>query len=138
MIKATNANEQLVLDFFATLSSGDLVTLDGYFDPDTTWTPMIENVPGAGTHTGKAICEEFLGPVRGLFVDGDPKVHVDSIVSSGDMVMCETRGIGTLRSGRAYNNLYAWAFVIREGRIKAIREYMDSHYVMVNIMGAAS
>ncbi|MNN90662.1 SnoaL-like domain protein [compost metagenome] len=99
---------------------------------------MIENVPGAGTHTGKAICEEFLAPVRGLFADGDPKVLVDSLVSSGDKVMCETRGVGKLRDGRAYNNLYAWAFVIRDGRIKAIREYMDSHYVMVNLMDGQS
>ncbi|MCY1549309.1 SnoaL-like domain protein [compost metagenome] len=136
MTQATNANEQLVLDFFTTLSSGDLNALREYIDPDTTWTPMIENVPGAGTHTGAAICDEFLAPVRGLFVDGDPKVHVDSLVSSGDKVMCETRGIGKLRNGRGYNNLYAWAFVIRDGRIKTIREYMDSHYVMVNLMDA--
>ncbi|MGY3306203.1 glyoxylase-like metal-dependent hydrolase (beta-lactamase superfamily II)/ketosteroid isomerase-like protein [Pseudomonas sp. PvR086] len=136
--KAANANEQLVLDFFTTLSTGDLVKLGTFIDADTTWTPMIENVPGAGTHTGKAICEEFLAPVRGLFVDGDPKVHVDSIVSSGDKVMCETRGVGKLRNGRSYNNLYAWAFLIRDGRIKAIREYMDSHYVMVNLMDGQS
>lgn len=136
VIDATNENEQLVLDFFTTLSTGDLQKLATFIDPDTTWTPMIENVPGAGTHTGKAICEEFLAPVRGLFVDGDPKVHVDSIVSSGSKVMCETRGVGKLRSGRSYNNLYAWAFQIEGGRIKAIREYMDSHYVMTNIVGS--
>lgn len=136
MTSAANANEQLVLDFFTTLSRGNLEELSTFIDPDTTWTPMLENVPGAGTHTGAAICEAFLAPVRGLFVDGDPKVHVDSIVSAGDKVMCETRGVGTLRNGRTYNNLYAWAFIIKEGRIKTIREYMDSHYVMVNLMGA--
>jgi ketosteroid isomerase-like protein len=135
---AANANEQLVLDFFTTLSTGDLEKLATFIDPDTTWTPMIENVPGAGTHTGKAICEEFLAPVRGLFVDGDPKVHVDSIVSSNNQVMCETRGVGKLRDGRSYNNLYAWAFQIRDGRIKAIREYMDSHYVVTKILDGQS
>ncbi|SCY83776.1 MULTISPECIES: MBL fold metallo-hydrolase [unclassified Pseudomonas] len=138
LTKATNANEQLVIDFFTTLSTGDLVKLGAFIDADTTWTPMIENVPGAGTHTGKAICEAFLAPVRGLFTDGDPKVLVDSVVSSGDKVMCETRGVGKLRDGRPYNNRYAWAFVICDGRIKVIREYMDSHYVMVNLMDGQS
>ena len=43
--------------------------------------------------------------------------------------MCESRGMGTLRDGRPYNNRYAWSIDVRDGRIFAIREYMDSHYV---------
>ena len=128
-------SEQLVIDFFTTLSSGDLVKLATMIDADTTWTPMVQNVPGAGTHTGRQIVDEFLAPVRGLFVDGDPKVHIDNIVSSGDRVMCETHATGTLRDGRAYKNLYAWGFELSNGRIKRIREYMDSHYVMTHVVG---
>lgn len=130
MIKPSNSTEQLVIDFFATLSSGDLERLRGFIDSDTTWEPRVgKDVPGAGVHTGDAIVDAFIGPVRGLFAPGDPKVHVDSIVSSGEMVMCETRGVGKLKDGKEYNNVYAWAFVIRNGRIKTIREYMDSAYV---------
>lgn len=137
MVKAKSPNEQTVIDFFESLSSGDLERLRPYIGPETTWTPMVQGVPGAGTHRGNAILDEFLAPVRGLFVAGDPKVHVDSIISAGDIVMCETRGVGTLSNGRPYNNLYAWAFQVRNGRIDAIREYMDSHYVMTNVVGAA-
>jgi ketosteroid isomerase-like protein len=129
--KADNQNEQFVLDFFATLSTGDLEKVRAALHPEATWTPQVKDVPGAGVHRGRdTIVDEFLAPVRGLFKPGDPKVHVDTICSKGATVMCETRGQGTLSDGRPYNNLYAWAIEIKDGKVYALREYMDSHYVM--------
>jgi uncharacterized protein len=98
---------------------------------DASWTPMVRGVPGEGTHVGRsAIIDSFLAPVRGLFKPGDPKVLVDTIASNGALVLTETRGVGTLSDGRPYENRYAWAIEIKDGRIFAVREYMDSLYVM--------
>jgi ketosteroid isomerase-like protein len=130
MVHASNANEQLVLDFFAILSSGDLEALAQKLHEDMSWTTMITDVPGAGRHDGREnVLQNFLAPVRGSFKDGDPKVHVDALVSSGDRVMAETHAIGSRADGHPYNNLYAWAFEIRDGLILHVREYMDSLYV---------
>jgi ketosteroid isomerase-like protein len=52
-----------------------------------------------------------------------------TIISKGPLVMVESRGLGKLADGRAYENRYAWAVEIRDGKVFAIREYMDSHYV---------
>jgi ketosteroid isomerase-like protein len=134
--KAANQNEQIVLDFFATLSTGELERVRAALHPDASWTPQVKDVPGAGVHRGRdAIVDEFLAPVRGLFKPGDPKVHVDTICSKGTTVMCETRGQGTLADGRPYDNLYAWAIEIKDGKVFALREYMDSHYVMTLFPG---
>jgi hypothetical protein len=131
MVTPTCANERVVLDFFAALSNGDLDAVRALLHEEATWTAQVREVPGAGTHRGhKGIIDEFLAPVRGLFAPGDPKVIVDSIVSSGSLVMAETRGAGHLRDGRPYANLYAWAIELENGKVKALREYMDSHYVM--------
>jgi len=131
MAMAANANERMVLDFFATLSAGNLEGLRVFLHPQATWTAQVRGVPGAGTHAGhQGIIDEFLAPVRGLFVPGDPKVLVDTLVSSGPLVMAETRGVGRLKDGRPYSNLYAWAIEIADGRLKALREYMDSHYIV--------
>jgi hypothetical protein len=59
------------------------------------------------------------------------------MVSTGDTVMCESRGMGTLCDGRPYNNRYAWSIEVRDGKIFAIREYMDSHYVATLFGGGA-
>jgi uncharacterized protein len=131
MVTARTPQEQLVLDFFRILSSGDLEAIRATLHPDATWQAMVEGVPGAGIHGPRdKIVDAFLAPVRGLFKPGDPKTTVDRMVSGGDTVMCESRGSGTLHDGRQYNNRYAWSIDVRDGRIFAIREYMDSHYVV--------
>jgi len=67
---------------------------------------------------------------------GDPKTTVDRMVSSGDTVMCESRA--WVRCGRpSYNNRYAWSIDVRDGKIFAIREYMDSNYVATLFGGGA-
>jgi ketosteroid isomerase-like protein len=74
--------------------------------------------------------DEFLRPVRALFKPGDPKIFVDTIASRGPLVMVETHSGGNLADGRPYQNLYAWAVEVKDGKVHALREYFDSHYVM--------
>lgn len=127
---ATTDSEKVVLDFFHTLSTGDLEKVRPLLHEEATWTPQVQGIPGAGVHRGrKGIIDEFLAPVRGLFEPGDPKVVIDNIVSKGPLVAVETRGVGRMRNGKEYRNVYSWWVEVRDGKIFAIREYMDSHYV---------
>ena len=67
MITARSPQEQVVIDFFRTLNTGDLEAIRGTLHADATWQPMVEGVPGAGIHGPRdKIVDEFLGPVRGL------------------------------------------------------------------------
>jgi len=130
-VKAETESERLVLQFFATLGSGDLEKVRGMLHENASWTPQVRAVPGAGVHRGRrAIVDEFLAPVRGLFRPGDPKVIVDTLASKGPLVFAESHSEGCLADGRPYENLYAWAVEVREGKIFAVREYFDSHYVV--------
>lgn len=128
-VVARNANEQLALDFFEALSTGELDRLRPFLDEESVWEPMVKDIPGAGCYKGEAIIDEFLAPVRGLFAPGDPKVHVETIFSDGDMVAVESFSDGKLQDGRAYHNRYSWVFRMNNGKIGRLREYMDSHYV---------
>ncbi len=47
-VMAKNANEQLALDFFAALSTGDLDKLRPFLDAESVWEPMVNDIPGAG------------------------------------------------------------------------------------------
>jgi hypothetical protein len=123
-------NEQLVRNFFAVLSTGELESIRATLHPDASWTPMVKNVPGAGVHRPRdVIVDEFLAPVRGLFEDGDPKTTVNNIFSKGRVVCAETRALGKMRNGNTYDNLYCWVIEIEDDLIYAIREYMDSAYI---------
>jgi hypothetical protein len=135
-VEAKTESERVVLKFFATLSAGDLEGVRGMLHDEATWTPQVKSVPGAGVHRGPGgIVDGFLAPIRGLFRPGDPKVYVDSIASRGDFVMVESHSGGCLADGRPYQNLYAWAVEVKDGKIHALREYFDSHYV-VGLMAA--
>ncbi|MEI9989144.1 MAG: nuclear transport factor 2 family protein [Rhizomicrobium sp.] len=132
MAETESKNEKLVRSFFEdVLNTGDLEKIRPCFHPDATWTPMAKpGIPGAGVHRGrKGIVDEFLAPVRGLFVDGDPKNTVENLFGKGDFVAVETHGTGTFRNGREYDNRYAWIVEIRDDMIFAIREYMDTAYI---------
>ena len=127
---AKTPQEQIVLDFFRILSSGELEAIRKTLHAEAEWRPMVENIPGAGVHGPRdVIVDQFLAPVRGMFAPGDPKTTIHTIVSSGDLVMCESRGLGKLQDGRTYDNRYAWAIELKDGLVYRIREYMDSHYV---------
>jgi hypothetical protein len=131
--KAANADEQLVLDFFDTLSSGDLEKLRTFYHDQSVWEPKVKDIAGAGKHIGMDIIDKFLAPVRGMFEPGDPKVHVHNMFSrakdsGGAWVCVESNSTGKTGDGKIYDNDYCWVFEISNGKIDAMREYMDSHY----------
>jgi ketosteroid isomerase-like protein len=130
-VEARSESERLVLRFFATLSAGDLEGVRRLLHAEATWQAQVRSVPGAGVHRGPGgIVDDFLTPIRALFRPGDPQILIDTIASRGDFVMLESHSGGYFADGRPYENLYAWAVEVRDGKIYALREYFDSHYVM--------
>ena len=127
-VTAANANEQLVLDFFEVLSSGDLEALRQFYHEHSVWEPKVKDIAGAGKHIGMDIIDKFLAPVRGMFEPGDPKVHVTNLFSDGGTVGVESFSTGKTLDGKVYENDYAWVFHVSDGKIDRLHEYMDSHY----------
>ena len=130
MVKATNESERLFLNFFETLSTGDLDKIRAVFHDEAVWDVQVKGIAGEGSHRGKkAIVDDFLAPVRGMFKPGDPKVQVLSVASQGPLAIGEAKGNGTFTDGRPYENLYAFAIEFKDGKVYRLREYMDSFYV---------
>ena len=124
-------NERLVRNFFATLSTGDLEALRSLLHERASWEATGRTIPGAGITRGRnKIIDEFLAPVRGLFVPGDPKIVIKRLFSKGEWVAAETEAMGTLSKGKPYHNRYAWVIEIRDGKVFALREYMDTAYIL--------
>jgi uncharacterized protein len=130
MAEVEKHNEQIVRHFFDTLSSGDLEKLRRLLHEQATWTVMATGIQGAGEKRGpKAIIDDFLGPVRGLFVPGDPKVLIEHVIVAGQHAAVEALGLGHFKNGKLYNNRYAFMIEVKDDKIFALREYMDSYYV---------
>ena len=119
--------ETVVRSFFETLSSGDLDGVGKMLHEQASWTIFAEGLPGAGTHEGReAIVEGFLRPVRRMFEPGDPKVAVENLVAAESWVAVEATGRGRFANGTPYRNTYAFFMEVEDGKVRTVREYMDS------------
>jgi uncharacterized protein len=123
-------NEEIVRSFFTTLSASDLEKLRLILHEHATWTVMATGIQGAGEKKGhKAIIDDFLLPVRGIFEDGDPKVVIEQLILQGSHAAVEAQGLGKFKNGKEYKNRYAFMIDIKDGKVFALREYTDSYYL---------
>ena len=131
MGQSNTQSETVVQKFFELLNAEDLEGVRALLTEDAAWIPQARDMPGAGEYRGRdVIVDQFLKPIRGLFAKGSPSNRILSMASNGALVLVETHGTGHLNDGRPYDNRYAWAFEVREGKVAMIREYLDSYYIV--------
>jgi uncharacterized protein len=131
MTTTTADAKAVVQGYLDALIAGDLEAIRESFAEDATWT-IYGDLPIAGPWHGRdAIVDEFLTAVgSSLFEPGSgPNFEFPTLIGEGDTVALEwrveARAAGT---GEEYRNSYCGIFVVRDGRIATIREYLDSEY----------
>ncbi len=126
---STNKNKQLMQDIFAELSKGnDQPFLDAMAE-DMQWVWM-----GSGhlsrTFAGKqAILDQLWSAVKTTLIP-PYKVVAHRFIADGDYVAVEASGVNTTPEGKKYNNRYCWVCRIWEGKLRELKEYMDTQLVI--------
>lgn len=125
---SVEANRRLAAEFFARFSAGDVDGALAFLADDATWKipGRPELMPAAGVHGKEQIARVFHGMARRL-TDG-LRMTVTGMTAEDDRVAVELTGRGELRNGRVYENEYHILMVIRDGRIAAVREYLDTQH----------
>lgn len=129
MTDVSSDPKAVVVRFFETLGTGNFAAIGEFFDDDSVW--QVNDVArGLPAQRGrKAIIDDFLQPIReGLFEPGDPKVEIRRLLSEGSFVVAETTARGELRNGNHYENQYVFVIEVDGGKVRHLREYMDSDY----------
>ncbi len=120
-------SKAIVRAYFEALRTGDAGLADLLADDVSWWVPPGSDY--AGTHEGKTAVLSFLGGGVGYYAEDEPMVvEIQSIIAEGGQVACEFTLEATTASGKAYKNHYHFAFEIEGGRIRRVREYLDTHY----------
>lgn len=97
--------------------------------PDAVWTfqkslrsPRIAPVPEAIQWLTDTL-------VGGFDPESGYTVEVANCIAEGEEVAMEYSARGRTRRGEIYENNYLVRFTVRDGLIRSIRPYFDTHYV---------
>jgi ketosteroid isomerase-like protein len=118
-------SKQYVLDFFAEMLAGNPKAWDRFAD-NGTWKLMAKakDYPYPSDYTKKSY-QELIAASGDMFPKG-LRFTILSAIAEDDKVALEAESYGTHRNGNLYNNLYHLFVQLENGKIKAVREYLDS------------
>ena len=116
-------NKEIAREFFAAMSRADVAKLDELYGEDfEIWT--AGTLPFSGTR-GKADALAGMDFVASLFPKGI-RFEIRAMTAEGERVAVEAESFGTHASGLPYHNTYHFLVVIRDGKIRRFKEYMDT------------
>lgn len=121
------ANKSLVAEFIEAMRTSDTGKLATLITEDFSWWIIgkPEYLATAGEHDSAYFLNFFQG--ASLFPDG-AKFAATSMIAEGDRVAAEAEFRGKTASGAMYENAYHFLFIIDDGRVKRMKEYMDTHH----------
>jgi ketosteroid isomerase-like protein len=124
MPSQSDANRAIIEAFFATAGAGGDV-LD-FLAEDATWW-----VPGHW-QLGGTYRKDELGPVFEIalaLMEVKPRFTIHAMTAEDDRVAVDCEGEGRFRDGTPYLNTYHFLFRLRDGRIVAVKEFMNTAYM---------
>jgi uncharacterized protein len=122
-------NKAIASEFFARFSASDIEGALATLSDDATW--WLAGKPGSAPVVG-TLSKEKVGRLFHRMIgetrDG-LKMAVKGMVAEGDSVAVEAQSYAELKNGRIYNQDYHVLMVMRDGKIHAVREYLDTQHV---------
>jgi hypothetical protein len=120
------------LAFFAALGRADRAGLRALVTDDLVWVvPRSAIAPFAGRHTGaERILDLMLSAVSETFEPGSQQAEATLLVGEGDVVVGEVHMRALSRRGSTYDNWYCFIMEFRDGRIREIREHVDTAHAV--------
>jgi hypothetical protein len=121
-------NKQVVLGFVEEVSRVNLDAINAALADDATWW-LPGSLPVSGTHRGKkGIFEGFLAKAVPFFEPRTLSISVQNTIAEGDCVAVEWIARGKTAKGKPYENYYNVVFEVKNNKIQAVREYVDTLY----------
>lgn len=117
-------NKETVRKFLDDLSNGRMTSMFDAMNDDATWW-VAGNFPLAGTKTKK----EFQALLAGIAdtLPGGLEVVPVAMTAEGDRVAVEAKSKAeNVKNGKSYRNQYHFLFELKNGKIQAVREYLDT------------
>ncbi|MGR8919359.1 MAG: nuclear transport factor 2 family protein [Gammaproteobacteria bacterium] len=119
-------NKALVSKFWEAFSDGRYDDALAMMADDATWW-----VAGSTALSGTYSKPEFaalLGNVTPQAPNGI-RVTPKQLTAEDDRVSVEAESYGEITNGKVYRNIYHFMMEVRDGKLSAVREYLDTEHV---------
>jgi uncharacterized protein len=122
---STQENVQTVKDFFTAMSNGDKQGLLALSAEDIEWTIPGKDWPLAGTHRGHAGLADVLQKASEEVETSFPEPP--EFVAQGDRVLVVGVATGKIKAtNKPFKDDWVFDITVRDGKVKNIREYIDT------------
>ncbi|WP_338452750.1 nuclear transport factor 2 family protein [Niallia oryzisoli] len=134
MGKIEEANKQLIRDFMETFSTGNIDAFMEYMSDSATWW-VAGTIEGISGEKGMQAFREMNSGIADTTKTGAIRLTPLAITAEGNRVAVETESYAELNNGRVYNNIYHFLFVVEEGKIQKVKEYLDTEHTREVFLG---
>ena len=119
------APKQVVAEFLKAFSAGDIPGVASLLHEDATWW-VSGRIDGLSGSYSRQQLVTLLTGVKDLYVQGALRITPQSMIAEGGRVAVEADSLAELKNGRIYNNQYHFLFEIEQGKVRRVKEYMDT------------
>ena len=124
-------NKRAAMATWKAFASRDPAEIAAMFTEDAEWFAPPGNATAAALNAtnhvmGKADIVQFIAFEFGKVFARDVKLDFKGLYGDGDIVVVEHRLRATLANGAPYDNDYCFVLEMENGRIRRMREYMDT------------
>lgn len=118
-------NKEMVKATWLAFGKGDLKTAFANMADNVSWL-IPGNIPGvSGVKRGKDEITKFASGITGVFPEG-LQTEITRAHATDDAVILELTNRGKVSNGKSYENEYCFVFELENGKIRRIREYVDT------------
>ena len=119
-------NKEIVNQAYSNFKTGNINGLLDLMADDVNWTlPQMEGVPFAGTRTGRDSVGEFFQSVNST--QESLRFEPRELIAEGDKVVALGNYQWRVKANaHEFGGDFAHVFTIRDGKIVAFNEYMDT------------
>lgn len=119
-----DTNKKIILEFFAVAEQGGDIM--AYLSDDLEWW-VPDSCPVAGTYK-KADLPEVLGPIFGM-LKAPPKFTINHITAEENRVAVDCQSTAEMKDGSPFGNTYHFLFILEGGKIKVVKEFLNTAYI---------
>ncbi len=129
-------NKAVVDEYLKAYSTGNLAKIAHHLHDEVRWW-VAGTVPGISGTYDKAQTLALLGQVTTVYKQGALQITPLNMISEGALVAVEAESYAELHNGKVYHNFYHFVFEIKDGKIKHIKEYLDTQHVHETFVASA-